>query len=88
MALRAGFVGINRHADPRVSDLTGAVADATAGRGSTAAMRAAAAIVSAEVGAVRDSVDEDDFYAGDANTEFGHVIARVRAMYDDHSEAL
>ena len=30
MALRAGFVGINRHADPRVSDLTGAVADATA----------------------------------------------------------
>jgi len=30
MALRAGFVGINRHADPIVSDLTGAVADATA----------------------------------------------------------
>ena len=30
MALRAGFVGVNQHAHPHISDLTGAVADATA----------------------------------------------------------
>ncbi len=30
MALLTGFVGVNRHADPQIADLTGAVADATA----------------------------------------------------------
>jgi hypothetical protein len=30
MTLRAGFVGVSRHADPHISDFTGAVADATA----------------------------------------------------------